>query len=123
MDANKVEYKVFAEKGIVIATIRPDSYEVFDEFNHKYLAQATSGLELDTAMTRASVHFMMPKKIVAIAKCHPEDNFNEETGKRIAFKKLKNKLERSKNKRLYRVLTCLRNSIALLGSDLESRDF
>lgn len=35
---------------------------------------------------------LVPSQCIAIAKCHPEDMFNEETGKRIARNKLRTRL-------------------------------
>ena len=123
MNANNVEYRVYADKGIVVAIIRPDAYEALEEFNNKYMAQSTSGIKLGFNWSSTSPHFGMPKKLTAVAKCHPEDTFNEELGKRIAFNKLRKKYNESKNKRLYKILECLHKSIKLLDADLEGRDF
>lgn len=123
MNTNDVKYKVYADKGIVVAIIRPRSGDAINEFNKKYLSQATSGIEIDFGWNNASEHFAMPAKLTAVAKCHPEDTFNEELGKRIAFNKLRKKYNESKNKRLYKILTCLHKSIKLLDKDLEGRDF
>ena len=123
MNANIVKYKVYADKGIVVAIIRPGTCDAINEFNKKYMAQTTAGIELDFGWNKASDHFAMPAKLTAVAKCHPEDTFNEELGKRIAFNKLRKKYNESMNKRLYKILTCLHKSVKLLDADLEGRDF
>lgn len=124
MNTNNVEYRVYAEKGIVIAMIRPNSNEALEEFNNKYMAQSTSGIELGFNWWNSTfMHFAMPNKLTAVAKCHPEDTFDEELGKRIALNKLRKKYNTSKNKRLYKMLECLHKAVKLLDADLEGRDF
>lgn len=123
MNANDVKYKVYADKGIVVAIIRPYRYDALDEFNKKYMAQSISGIKIETTWDSTSEHFDMPAKLTAVARCHPEDTFDEEQGKRIAYNKLRKKYNASINKRLYKILTCLHKSIKLLDADLEGRDF
>ena len=123
MNTNDVKYKVYADKGIVVAIIRPCPGEAIEEFNTKYMAQTTSGVGIYCRINKAGDHFAMPAKLTAVAKCHPEDTFNEELGKRIAFNKLRKKYNESMNKRLYKILTCLHKSVKLLDADLEGRDF
>ena len=87
MDINRIEYKVIEDKGIVVATIRNIEWDPSWFFNTHFLAHASASFQM---LTFFDQKFCMPYSMKAVAKCHPNDQFDVEKGKAIARKKLIN---------------------------------
>lgn len=100
MDKTKVEYKVHPEHGIVVATINYCRNDAVEYFTKQFLMQATSQLMMETCYTWDVKKAAMPKSFKAVARCHAEDTFDEETGKRIALSKLTKKYHNALCKRI-----------------------
>ena len=87
-----LEYIVDESKGIVVCKVMPD---LWDDKIMEILMGITGDPNFSWSLRSAI--FMgkqLPNKnqFVAVAKCSPEDTFNEQTGKRIAKERLKKKL-------------------------------
>jgi len=98
MNKNKVTYKVFPEQGIVTAEISGCWYDAINIINERFMPNVTSALRID--LNNDNERFFMPKKFKAVAKCHPDDKFDEEVGKRVALNKLTDIYHRSLNTHL-----------------------
>ena len=57
---------------------------------------------------------MKDRTIVGIAKCHPHDEFDFETGKTLAKKDLLNRFELAKNQLKREILYMLRHDVSLI---------
>ena len=97
MKHDNVEYKVIEDKRIVVAQIYGISHDAINEFNDKFIAHATSNLDLHAWYDQK---FMMPKSMKAVARCIPDDEFSVEKGKQIALKKLSEKYNNSLDRHL-----------------------
>ena len=120
MDAKRVKYKVIEEHGIVIAEIKYTTWDAINEFNKRFMAHSTSKLELCGCFDE---HFCMPNSFKAIAKCHEDDVFDENVGKRIALNKLIDKYERSKNNKFARIMLVFDKTLKALDKYFETREF
>lgn len=103
IESQEYKYKVVPEKGLVICecAVKLDwyklPYNIWESTKLKVLKKYNKDLNQS-----------WPKfKIRAIAKTHPRDTFNEETGKRIAKSKV--------NIKLYRMLE---HCVKLIADDL-----
>lgn len=121
MDISRVTFKELPEHGIIIAEIRDTAFDAEFEFNRKFLAQSTASLELWTKM--GDEKFRMPKMFRAIARKHPDDEWNVEVGKRIALNKLIDKYEASKNKHLANIMVYMDKTLETLSKALENKKF
>ena len=119
MDKTKVEYKVHPEHGIVIATICGCRADAIAYFNKQFLVQTTSQLELDYFWNWDVKKAAMPDSFKAIARCHEEDTFDEETGKRIALSKLTKKYHNALCKRVAYINKSLIKATQLCENYLE----
>ena len=63
----------------------------------------------------------MPYQFSAVAKLHPEDEWNEETGKKIALKKLSEQYNRSLDKHLTNMYNALSSVMDKMKVYLEDR--
>ena len=74
-----VEFRVFKDKGVVVcrllncAEIAKDRIEKYTHITFKHW----------------STKYLIPDVFVGVAKCAPEDSFDEEVGKKIALTKAK----------------------------------
>ena len=119
MDISRVEFKELPEHGIIIAEIRGTARDAMDEFNDKFLAQSTSSLSLWAE--RYDEKFLMPRMFRAVARKHPDDEWNVEFGKRIALNKLIDKYEASKNKHLANIMVYMDKTLETLSKSLENK--
>lgn len=99
MNKNDVVYKVIPEHGVVIAEIDGTRYNAIEVFNRKFVEHATSSLCVDYQKW-GDERFFMPDAFKAVARCHPNDTFDVERGKRIAYDKLVENYQHSLNKHL-----------------------
>ena len=86
----RVETKTFvdAEKGIVVMTAFPRRYQAIEMAERLYFS-------IDEICLKDGDLFgklLMPKKVVAVARCVGGDVFDEKIGKEIAYKKLNDKI-------------------------------
>ena len=88
MDINRVEFQEIPSKGIVIARIRGTRYDAIDLINQKFVAHATSKILIECNDYKDSNRYLMPASYKAVARCHPDDTYDFEMGKRIALNKL-----------------------------------
>lgn len=108
MDLNKVEYKVMPEHRVVIATIRNITYDPEHIFNDKFMPHASSKMYMNLIYNQK---FCMPDALKAVARCHPEDEFDAEKGKAIALNKLVEKYNESLDRHLYHIATSMRKCL------------
>lgn len=114
MNNNRVNYIVIKDKGIVRATITECEYDAFAEFNVKFMFPSSGYLTL--LPCDAHDKFIMPYQFTAVAKLHPEDEWDEEVGKKIALKKLTEKYNQSLDKHManmYDVLSRVMDKAAI----------
>ena len=109
MDSRRVQYTVIKDKGIVRASIDCCCYDAIIEFNKRFMEHSTSSLGLD--LCGIDSRFMMPCSFSVVAKLHPEDEWNEEEGKRIALRKLATKYNHSLDKHLLNMYNAMMKSM------------
>ena len=101
MNNNRVKYIVVKDKGIVRAVISGCEFDALLAFNKKFMLPSTTCLALDITFGHESDEkFTMPHQFSAVARCHAEDEWDEEIGKKIALKKLSEKYNKSLDKHL-----------------------
>lgn len=98
MNVERVKYVVIEDKGIVKATISGCEHDAFDVFDSKFMLPSTNYLVL--CCNEEHERFNMPHQFSAVAKLHPEDEWNVEVGKKIALKKLSEKYNHSLDKHI-----------------------
>lgn len=124
MDNTRVEYKVMPEQGIVIARIYGTDHDAIDTFNRKFFANTTSALSVVREYwNNDNGRFTMPRSFKAIARCHPEDVFDEEKGKKIALNKLSEKYNHSLDKHLANIMLVLDKTLKNMDEYFEGRTF
>lgn len=95
MNIDRVTFKVFPEHRVVVAEISNCTYDAKDTIN-SIVASSTSAFCIVSC--RFDEQLLMDYSYKAVARCHPEDEFNEEAGKKIALKKLAEAYNKSLNK-------------------------
>ena len=108
MKHDNVEFKVIEDKRIVVAQISCIQYDAIHVFNEKFMAHATSNLNMNAWYDQK---FFMPKSMKAVARCIPEDEFSVEEGKRIALKKLSEKYNNSLDRHLAHIAKSLQKCL------------
>lgn len=98
MDKTRVKYIVDEKNGIVVAEINECRYDAIEELNNRFIPNVTSGIAVSWDF--GNPKFLMKNKYRAVARCHEEDTWDEEFGKRVACAKLTDVYHRSMNKRL-----------------------
>ena len=98
MDKTRVNYIIDEKNGVVVAEIDECRHDAIDELNNRFIPNVTSGIHV--VWNYENPKFMMKNKYRAVAKCHEEDTWDEEFGKRVACAKLTDVYHRSMNKRL-----------------------
>ncbi len=89
-----LEYIVDEKKGVVVCKVEPG---LWGEKILEILRNLTGSHEFAWAVhcnIFTEKRYPNKNQFVAVAKCSPEDTFNEQTGKRIAKERLKKKLMR-----------------------------
>lgn len=122
MNNNRVIFKVFPEHRIVKAEINDCMFDAINEFNRKFLAHSTSSLALSTFYCRGE-KFLMPNTYSVVVRCHPDDEFDEEKGKRLALDRLADKYTKSLNKHLDNILISLDKSLERLAEYLSDYEY
>lgn len=108
MKHDNVEYKVIPEKQIVTATIKGIQNDPIHVFNDRFMAHATSDIEIGAWWNQK---FMMPYSMKAVARCIPDDEFSVEKGKQIALKKLSEKYNRSLDRHLMHIANAMKKCL------------
>ena len=122
MNNNRVIFKVIPEHRIVKAEINDCEFDAISEFNRKFLAHSTSSLTLAPA-NYYDEKFMMPNTYSVVVRCHPDDEFDEEKGKRLALDRLADKYTKSLNKHLDNILISLDKSLERLAEYLSDYEY
>ena len=122
MNNNRVIFKVFPEHRIIKAEINDCMFDAINEFNRKFLAHSTSSLALSTFYCKGE-KFLMPNTYSVVVRCHPDDEFDEEKGKRLALDRLADKYTKSLNKHLDNILISLDNSLERLAEYLSGYEY
>ena len=97
MNNNRVNYVTDENNGVVVAEIDGCYSDAEVMMNTKFIPCVTSGM---TIYNSVSSKFDMNRKYKAVAKLHPEDEWNEQRGKAIACDRLTETYHHSMNKRL-----------------------
>lgn len=121
MNNNKVIFKVFPEHRVIKAEINDCMFDAIHEFNRKFLAHSTSSLALSTFYCRGE-KFIMPDTFSVVVRCHPDDKFDEEKGKRLALDRLADKYTKSLNKHLKNIFLSVDKSLDRLVEYLYEHD-
>lgn len=103
---NDVEFKVFADKGVIVCRLL-DCEEIAISRIFKYV--------------KISCIFNYDKYLIndvytGVAKCSPEDTFNEEYGKKLALSRAKKKRGKAINKALKKFYIDMRRDLLNLKS-------
>lgn len=120
MNIERVKYVVVKDKGIVRAIISDCKYDAFDVFDKKFMLPSTHYLALCASGEHEK--FVMPYQFSAVAKLHPEDEWNEEIGKKIALKKLSEQYNRSLDKHVANMYDAMSNVMDKMKDYLEERN-
>lgn len=123
MDNNRVKYAVIKDKGIVRATISNCEFDAILAFNKKFMLPSTNCLSMDINFGHENDdRFVMPHQFSAVARCHAEDEWDEEAGKKIALKKLSEKYNYSMDKRFSNMFDTLINVMGKMSTYLDDRN-
>lgn len=101
----KVFYYVNEDKRAVTCVIYPDAYRLKDFVRRKGEDVFWLG---DTRFPA------QPSKYVGVAKCHPNDEFNVETGKKLAFMRARDKCDKAFFAELQRAINFIDNHLEQL---------
>lgn len=106
---NEITYKVYEEQGVVVAIAQGCTYDAINRFDTKFVKTTSSYLNIGfgSLFSFPDLRFYMPNTIRAVARLHPEDKWDENIGKEIAFKKLCNKYEQAITKRMRNIFEVL----------------
>ena len=118
MNYDRITFKVIPENKVVVAEVCNTRFDAVHAFNNKFLEQSSASLYL--RVYDDNNKFIMPDKFKAVARCHDEDEFNEEIGKNVALKKLVEKYNKSLNKHLAHIL--VHTNKALESMDVYFKD-
>lgn len=101
MNKNRVKYVVLPERREVKAIIDDCAFDAIQMINNRFLPTITDGLMITTLYdTKNKEKFLMRDTYTAVAHCHPDDEFNIEIGKKVAYEKLCDKYHDSLNRHL-----------------------
>lgn len=97
INGHEVNFYCNEENRIVAASIESCKWDIDTSIWKNF------GVHLDLYDTadRYTDRFEMPRAMKCVARCHPDDVFDEERGKRIAYKKLRKKYWAKYAKRMY----------------------
>ena len=105
----EIEYKVYKEQGVVVAIAKDCVYDAINRFDTKFVKTTSSYLHIGfgSLFNFPDLRFYMPNTVRAVARLSPEDEWDENIGKEIAFKKLCNKYEQAITKRMRNIFKVL----------------
>ena len=116
----EIEYKVYKEQGVVVAIAKDCVYDAINRFDTKFVKTTSAYLNISfgSLFSFPDLRFYMPNTIRAVARLNPEDEWNENIGKEIAFKKLCNKYEQAITKRMRNIFEVLRGVLDKADKEL-----
>lgn len=120
MDRSRVSYFVDEENKVVVAEIDRCSNDATEMLMHKFVSCVTSGLDMYNTY---GSKFYMNKKYKAVARLHPEDEWDEKRGCAIACDKLTEKYHNGINKRLAKYAKDFRRIADEIDQYLEKKKF
>ena len=100
INGHEVNFYCNEENRIAKATIKNCDNDVLKGLNDDFGLKIDHGLFAYTAERHLS-KIKLPRTMSCIAHCHPDDVFDEELGKRVAYKKLRKKYWSKYAKRMY----------------------
>ena len=118
MKKQNVQYVVDKKNRVVIATIDDCRWDAIDKINKKFIHQATSKMEISSFIS----DMLMPNRFKAVARCCPEDEWDENVGKRLACERLTKKYEKSLNRRMARFMVDMNKVIDEMSKYLEGKE-
>jgi hypothetical protein len=121
MDKTRVKYIVDEKNGIVVAEIDGCRHDAIEELNRRFIPNITSGIGV--MWDFGNPKFLMKDKYRAVAKCHAEDTWDAEFGKRVACAKLTDVYHRSMNKRLNLFVTKFSRIVGEISDYLSDKKF
>ena len=120
MDNTRVKYITDKDNGVVVAEIDECYDNAENMINNMFIPCVTSGF---TVYNSFRSKFDMNRKYKAIAKLHPEDEWNEQRGKVIACDRLTETYHNSMNKRLAKYVDDFRKIADNIEKYLNERHF
>lgn len=120
MDNKRVNFVVNEKNGIVAAEIERCGYDAEDMINDRFIPCVTSGFMVSN---RLHSKYGMNYKYRAVARLHPEDQWNEQRGKVVATNKLTEVYHDSMNKRLAKYAEDFRKIAENIEQYLKDRHF
>lgn len=120
MNNKRVNYVVNEKNGIVAAEIKKCTDDVEDMMNERFIPCVTSSF---TVSNRFYSKYDMNHKYRAVARLHPEDEWDENRGKVIATNKLTEVYHESMNKRLTKYADDFRKIADNIDKYLADRHF
>jgi hypothetical protein len=120
MDNNRASYIIDKGNNVVVAEITGCLFDAEDMMNNRFIPSVTSGFQLaNTGRNK----FDMNRNYKAVAKLHPDDQWDEKRGKKIANDKLTEVYHHSMNKRLAKYAKDFRKIADNIDKYLEDRHF
>ena len=106
---NQIEYKVYKDQGVVVAIAHGCTYDAINRFDTKFVKTTSAYLNISfgSLFSLPDLRFYMPNTVRAVARLHPEDKWDENIGKEIAYKKLCYKYEQAIAKRMRNIFDVL----------------
>lgn len=120
MDYKRVGYIIDKGNNVVVAKIDGCIFDAEDMMNNRFIPSVTSGFQIaNTGMNK----FDMNRNYKVVAKLHPDDQWDEKRGKKIANDKLTEVYHQSMNKRLAKYAKDFRKIADNIDKYLEDRHF
>lgn len=120
MNNNRASYIIDKGNNVVVAEITGCLFDAEDMMNNRFIPSVTSGFQLaNTGKNK----FDMNRNYKAVAKLHPDDQWDEKRGKKIANDKLTELYHHSMNKRLAKYANDFRKIADNIDKYLEDRHF
>ena len=115
IDKHNVEYIIDRDNRVVVATIENTAYDI-----ERIIEKALFGNEGYTLHLIKGAN--MQWKMKAVAKCCPEDEFDEKIGIEVAYKKLREKYHRKCREALTRTMFTLVSASDSLMEEYRKHD-
>lgn len=122
MNNRRVNYVVNEKNGIVAAEIKGCVYDAEAMINDRFIPCVTSGLTVSCS-PYGNRKYDMNYKYRAVARLHPEDEWDENRGKVVATNKLTEAYHESMNKRLAKYADDFRKIADNIDQYLKDRHF
>ena len=120
MNNNRVSYIVDEKNGVCVAEIAGCAFDAEEMMNKRFIPCVTSKIAVNNDFNSK---YNMNYKYKAVAKLHPEDEWNEDRGMKVANDKLTELYHTSLNKRLVKYADDFRKIADNIDKYLEDRHF